>query len=332
VSGAGGRGANRSQGGAGADQRGADLPLPNGWFAVAWSRDLAEGDVQRIRYFDRELALFRGRSGRAYVLDAYCSHLGAHLAEGGRVVSDTLRCPFHGWRYEGESGRCVEIPYCARVPQNARVGAWEVQERNHMIFVWHHAEGTPPSWEVPVVAELSDPAWSEPRRLELDVPVHMQDMHENNLDPVHFQFVHGMLEVPPSEITYADGGRTMRVQHTAERELPFGTFKTTLVRESWGLGLASVRTEGIPGAGLLMFSSTAPIDARNTRSRWLFTVTRNMADLAGEEFIQALSSGVMQDMRIWRNKIHRARPVLCEADAHLGEFRKWARQFYSHSA
>jgi hypothetical protein len=185
---------------------------------------------------------------------------------------------------------------------------------------------------VPVVPELSDPAWSEPRRLELEVPVHMQDMHENNLDPVHFQFVHGMPEVPPSEIAYGDGGRTMRVQHTAERDTPFGKFQTTLVRESWGLGLASVRTEGIPGAGLLMFSSTAPIDARNTRSRWLFTVTRNMADLAGEEFIQSLSSGVMQDMRIWRNKIHRARPVLCEADAHLGEFRKWARQFYSRPA
>jgi phenylpropionate dioxygenase-like ring-hydroxylating dioxygenase large terminal subunit len=316
----------------GAAQRGAELPLPNGWFAVAWSRDLAEGDVQRLRYFDRELALFRGRSGRPYVLDAYCPHLGAHLAEGGRVVAESLRCPFHGWRYDGESGRCVEIPYCERVPPQARVGPWEVQERNHMIFVWRHAEGAAPSWEVPVVPELSDPAWSEPRRLELEVPVHMQDMHENNLDPVHFQFVHGMPEVPPSEIAYGDGGRTMRVQHTAERDTPFGKFQTTLVRESWGLGLASVRTEGIPGAGLLMFSSTAPIDARNTRSRWLFTVTRNMADLAGEEFIQSLSSGVMQDMRIWRNKIHRARPVLCEADAHLGEFRKWARQFYSRPA
>ena len=317
---------------AGADQRGALLPIPNGWFAVAWSRDLAEADVQRIRYFDRELVLFRGRSGRPYVLDAYCPHLGAHLAEGGRVIAESVRCPFHGWRYEGESGRCVEIPYCKRIPQQARVARWEVQERNQMIFVWHHAQGAAPTWEVPTLPELSDPAWSEPRRLELEVPVHMQDMHENNLDPVHFQFVHGMLEVPPSEISYGDGGRTLRVQHTSERQMPFGTFQTTLVRDSWGLGLAAVRTEGIPGAGLLMFSSTAPIDAHHTYSRWLFTVTRNLADLAGEEFIQGLSSGVMQDMRIWSNKIHRAQPVLCEADAHLAEFRKWARQFYSDPA
>jgi phenylpropionate dioxygenase-like ring-hydroxylating dioxygenase large terminal subunit len=315
-----------------AEQRGAELPIPNGWFAVAWSRDLAEADVQRKRYFGRELVLFRGRSGRPYVLDAYCPHLGAHLAEGGRVVGESVRCPFHGWRYEGESGRCVEIPYCKRIPPNARVAPYEVRERNHMVFVWHHAGGAPPGFEVPALAELDDPAWSEPRRFELEVPVHMQDMHENNLDPVHFQFVHGMLEAPPSEIEYRDGGRTMRVHHTAERQTPFGTFRTTLIRDSWGLGLAAVRTEGIPGAGLLMFSSTSPVDSRSAHSRWLFTVTRNMADVAGEEFIQSLSTGVMQDMRIWRNKIHRAQPVLCEADAHLAAFRAWARQFYGDAA
>ena len=37
-------------------------------------------------------------------------------------------------------------------------------------------------------------------------------------------------------------------------------------------------------------------------------------------------------MAIWKNKVHRARPVLCEADTYLVEFRKWARQFYSQPA
>jgi phenylpropionate dioxygenase-like ring-hydroxylating dioxygenase large terminal subunit len=309
-----------------------ELPIPNGWFAVAFGRDLVEADVRRIRYFDEELVLFRGRSGRPFVLDAYCPHLGAHLAEGGRVMGDSVRCPFHGWQYDGESGRCVAIPYCQRIPPQARVRAWETVERNGMVFVWHHAEGKPPSWEVPELPELSDPAWCEPRRFELEVPVHMQDMHENNLDPVHFRFVHGMLETPASEIRYGEGGRYMYIEHTSPRETPFGTFDVTLIRESWGLGLAAVRTRGFPNAGLLMFSSTSPIDAGRTHSRWLFSVTRNMADLAGEEFIQGLSTGVMQDMRIWNNKVHRAKPVLCEADVTLAEFRRWARQFYSDPA
>ena len=70
------------------------LPIPNGWFAVAWSRELVAGEATRIRYFDHEMVLFRTRSGAAKVLDAYCAHLGAHLGEGGRVMGESIR--FYG--------------------------------------------------------------------------------------------------------------------------------------------------------------------------------------------------------------------------------------------
>jgi hypothetical protein len=30
--------------------------------------------------------------------------------------------------------------------------------------------------------------------------------------------------------------------------------------------------------------------------------------------------------------VHRARPVLCEADTYLAEFRQWVKQFYSEAA
>jgi phenylpropionate dioxygenase-like ring-hydroxylating dioxygenase large terminal subunit len=304
--------------------------IPNGWFAVAFSKDLLHGEVKRIRYFDEEMVLFRGRSGKAYVLDAYCPHLGAHLAEGGRVMGEAVRCPFHGWQYDGGSGECTEIPYCKRIPPEARVRKWDVLERNAMIFVWHHAEGKPPFWEMPEIPEIGHEDWTEPRYFEIEVPVHQQDMHENNLDPVHFQFVHGMPEFPDnSEISYGENGRFMRVQHTSEQQTPAGSFELTLIRESWGMGLTSVRTTGIPGAGLLMYSSTSAIGREESISRWVFTVTRNMADIAGEEWINSMSNGVFDDMRIWKNKVHRANPVLCEADKQLAEFRKWSKQFYS---
>jgi nitrite reductase/ring-hydroxylating ferredoxin subunit len=308
-----------------------ELPIPNGWFAVAWSRDLVPGDVRRLRYFDEELVLFRTRSGAPRVLDAYCPHLGAHLAEGGRVVGESIRCPFHGWQWGGD-GRCTQIPYCDRIPPRAVAHAWEVVERNHMIFVWHHGEQKPPAWEVPVLAEFDDPRWTEPRSFELEVPVHMQELHENNNDPVHFHFVHGNPEMPKAEIEYDEGGRVMHMTTRGRRETPYGVFDTALLTTSWGLGLAAVRIAGIGDAGLLMFSSTAPVDRRHAHSRWAFTVTRDFADLAGEDFVQGLQAGVAQDLRIWSNKIHRASPVLCEEDARLGEFRRWARQFYSQPA
>jgi phenylpropionate dioxygenase-like ring-hydroxylating dioxygenase large terminal subunit len=305
-----------------------ELPIPNGWFAVAWSHDLAAGDVRRLQCFDEELVLFRTRSGRAAVLDAYCAHLGAHLAEGGRVVGEALRCPFHGWLWDA-TGSCAGIPYCEQVPARARLRGFEVVERNGLVFVWRHAEGKPPSWEVPVLPEIGHADWCEPRHFEFTVPVHMQEMHENNNDPVHFHFVHGNPQMPRSEIEFDQGGRVMRMRTAQRRETPYGTFDTVLETESWGLGLAAVRIRGIGDAGLLMFSSTAPVDRRSAYSRWVFTVTKNLADVAGEDFVHGLRAGVQQDLRIWSNKVHRTRPVLCAADETLAAFRRWARQFYS---
>jgi phenylpropionate dioxygenase-like ring-hydroxylating dioxygenase large terminal subunit len=311
------------------DARAATYPgIPNGWFAVAFSRDLGEGEVKRIRYFDEELVLFRTRSGRAAVLSAYCPHLGAHLGEGGRVTGEGIRCPFHAWEF-GVDGECKRIPYCDRIPPAARTRSWDVRERNRMIFVWHHAEQKPPDWEIPEVPEFLDPEWTEPRHFELEVGVHMQEMAENNCDPVHFLYVHSAVKVPESEISYAEDGRFFRISSTNEHETPFGTFEMELVRDTWSLGVTTVRMRGIPGAGLMMFSSTSPVDRSHTVSRWLFATSRNMADVAGEEFIQNMSAGVLQDVRIWENKIHRAQPILCEADTYLAEFRRWTKQFYS---
>jgi phenylpropionate dioxygenase-like ring-hydroxylating dioxygenase large terminal subunit len=305
------------------------LPIPNGWFAVAWSKDLVPGQVLRVRCFDEEIALFRTRSGEVKAINAYCPHLGAHMAEGGRVVGEHIRCPFHAWEYGGD-GVCKKIPYTDRIPPKARVRSWDVCELNLMIFIWHHAEHAAPYWEVPEMPELSTPGWTEPRYFELEVPVHMQDMHENNCDPVHFKYVHGMTDdVGESKVSYGEDRRFFRISSVHTRETPMGSFETELERDSWGLGLSAVRTIGIPDAGLLMFSSTSPVDANHTQSRWLFTVTENLVDLVGEDFIEGMEQGVMQDMRIWSNKIHRPAPVLCEADKLLADFRDWTKQFYS---
>ena len=86
---------------------------PNGWARVALGEDLPPGGVVPLRYFGRDLVLFRTDSGEARVLDAHCPHLGAHLGHGGRVEGEGIRCPFHAWWWDGD-GRCLEIPYASR--------------------------------------------------------------------------------------------------------------------------------------------------------------------------------------------------------------------------
>ena len=65
--------------------------IPNGWFLMAYSEDLAVGDVRPLHYLDHDFVAVRGESGRVSVFDAYCPHLGAHLGHGGRVEGDGVR-------------------------------------------------------------------------------------------------------------------------------------------------------------------------------------------------------------------------------------------------
>src|SRR5690606_27947912 len=174
------------------------FPIPNGWFAVARSADLAPGSVVPAHYFGRDLALFRTEAGEARVVDAYCPHLGAHLAVGGSVQGDTVACPFHGWRFDGASGACVEIPYASseRVPGRAAVRAYPVVETNGLVFAWHHATGGDPFYDVPEVPELADPGWLDPHLIEFRIATSCQEMAENNHDHAHFKYVHGTDAVP----------------------------------------------------------------------------------------------------------------------------------------
>lgn len=302
------------------------FPIPNGWFAVEFSADLAPGEVKRIRYFARDLVLFRTESGRPVVLDAHCPHLGAHLGVGGKVVGESIQCPFHAWRFDS-TGQCVEIPYARRIPERAQTRCWEVLERNAMIFVWHHLEGKPPFFEVPRLAEFDDPDWTEPRHFEYRVRSAVQELAENDHDTPHFVYVHESDRIPEIEVSYDGLKRTVATSGT--RETALGTFETRLVRQNHGLGAMEVRSEGVPGAGTLMFNSLSPVDEDEVHLRWTFTVSRNLADTVGVDFIDGLTEAVRPDIPIWENKVFRPNPLLCDGDGPIAEFRRWAQQFYS---
>ncbi len=71
---------------------------PTGWFQVAWSDEVAVGEVHPMKYFGQEMVAWRAASGRLTVMNAYCEHLGAHLGDGGTVKGEALQCPCHGWQ------------------------------------------------------------------------------------------------------------------------------------------------------------------------------------------------------------------------------------------
>jgi len=297
--------------------------FPMGWFSIARSHELLVGEVKPVQAFDRELALYRTRSGEAVLQDAFCPHLGANLGVEGRVVGETIRCPFHGWRF-GKDGVCEEIPYCEEIPERARIRTWHTAEKNGEIYVWFHPENTGPQWDLPDLPELDDPNWTSPRYTEFLVPAHVQDIAENSCDPVHFQYVHRQPDVPPSEVTIEENGRILHLHSDARQaEIPSQLHATV-----YNPGFAMVRNIYGPGAEMVMYNSAQPINRHETKMRWTLTVRREIEDVAGDDVMKGIIDGLSDDYPIWANKVHKRRPVFCKGDETLVLFRKWVRQFY----
>src|SRR5215510_13488200 len=178
-------------------------PIPNGWFQVAYSDELAPGQVMPLDYFGGSLVLFRTESGEAKVLDAFCPHLGAHLGYGGKVEGGCIRCPFHAWKFDG-SGACTEIPYANKIPPKAKLRTWSVREVAGLIMVWHHAAGDAPGWDLPEVPEYGDAEWTDYERRRWKIKTRNQEMAENAVDSAHFKYVHGTSNMPSSQAEVRD--------------------------------------------------------------------------------------------------------------------------------
>ena len=58
-----------------------------------------------------KFCVYRGEDNQAFVIDAYCPHMGADLSAGGKIIGNCIECPFHGWRFDGKTGKCTQIPY-----------------------------------------------------------------------------------------------------------------------------------------------------------------------------------------------------------------------------
>lgn len=297
--------------------------FPMGWYSVARSQELLIGQVLPVDAFDRELVLYRTRSGAVRLQDAFCPHLGAHLGHKGRVIGENIRCPFHGWQFGGD-GKCVDIPYCDDIPERARLRTWHTEEKNGEVYIWFHPENTGPQWELPDLPELDDENWSPPRYTEFLVPAHVQDIAENSCDPVHFQFVHGQPDTPPSEVTIDDDGRTLHLNADASN----ADFPNQLHAIVYNPGFAMVRTTYGPNAEMVMYNSAQPISRHETRMRWTLTVRNEIVDQAGDDVMDGIIAGINDDYPIWANKVHKHRPVFCKEDKTLVLFRKWVRQFY----
>jgi len=150
------------------------------WYAVALSRAVSR-TPHRVLIAGQAFVIFRS-GGALRCLTDRCPHRFAPLSLG-RVVADTIECPYHGWRFDG-TGRCRAVPGLLEPVPNVVVPPHAVREANGLVYISPEAARGEPYPGV-----LSGPG-TVSSVVENRVRSSLIDVAENILDATHTHFTH----------------------------------------------------------------------------------------------------------------------------------------------
>lgn len=157
------------------------------WQPVAISERLPACTAQSLRVMSEDLTLYRGESGKPYLIGGRCAHR-CTVLHTGWIEGDELRCMYHGWKYDGR-GQCIETPAEKRPrPELVKIAGYPLHEYAGLIFAYM-GEGAPPAFELPRKEVLEDSAY------RTFIEHHVWDCNwfqqiENSLDAAHVSFAH----------------------------------------------------------------------------------------------------------------------------------------------
>ncbi|WP_260925110.1 Rieske 2Fe-2S domain-containing protein [Novosphingobium sp. 9] len=157
------------------------------WQPVALVTDLPEGAAPLpLRIMGDDLVLFRDGSGKVGALDRKCAHRCADLALA-RVESDGLRCPYHGWLFDG-AGSVLDQPAEASPTAKHRIKAraYPVHEAAGAFWLYLGPGEAPPFPDFPALR--GDQAYRYTCRWFGES--NWLQASEGNIDPVHTSYLH----------------------------------------------------------------------------------------------------------------------------------------------
>jgi len=311
--------------------------FPRGWFVIAEASEL-ESTPLALRFFGQDFVVYRGESGNPVALDAYCAHMGTHIGcaksaalvqNNQQIEGDSIRCPYHGWRY-GPDGKVNDIPYFdGPVPEASAIRSYPVQEVMGCIMMWFDPEGGEPEYGPPKLDEWDDPRWV---RWQLDhlgeLPVHPQEILDNMADMRHLGPTHGA----PSEYFENEFRDHVLIQRQGGFHAGYHAQLDTV---TWYTGPGVLLSKQQFG-DVLTFELIANTPVEDGVSKvWHACLSRASEGLPTEQdkvVAREIQAGALQafssDFEIWKYKRPALQIMQLPTDGPFGKGRRWYSQFY----
>ena len=158
------------------------------WHPVAAVAELNQNPVKAVKILGESLVVYRDRQGRYGLIDDTCPHRRISLVYG-IPENEGLRCPYHGWMFDG-SGQCLEMPAESpesTFPSRVKITGYPAEEMGGLIFAYLGPLPAPllPRWDLFAMDNIArDIGWTV-------IPCNWMQAMENSLDPTHAEWLHG---------------------------------------------------------------------------------------------------------------------------------------------
>jgi phenylpropionate dioxygenase-like ring-hydroxylating dioxygenase large terminal subunit len=164
------------------------------WYPAVRSSEIRGRGLVKAMLLEVPLVLGRTDGGGAFALRDACPHRGIPLSYG-RFDGKTVECSYHGWKFDGCSGQCVEIPSLTSQDKLKveRIFAGHYPCEEHDGYVWVYMQGASPRSTETVPAAPRLVTFSERHKsthLACDLPSHVDQGIIGLMDPAHGPFVH----------------------------------------------------------------------------------------------------------------------------------------------
>jgi phenylpropionate dioxygenase-like ring-hydroxylating dioxygenase large terminal subunit len=174
--------------------------LKNCWYVAALDHELIDGKLLSRIVLGEHVLLYRGESGNVIAMNDRCPHRGALLSHG-RLEGDSVRCMYHGIKYDG-SGKCVQIPGQDMIPPKLKVRTYPIAVRSPFIWVWMGDAAKADPALIVDLPYLNDPQWHGiPAYLHYNASYLL--IVDNLSDFSHLGFVHTKTLGGSEEYAYA---------------------------------------------------------------------------------------------------------------------------------
>ncbi len=252
------------------------------WYFAGLSTDVKSGEMVRRKIADEPINLGRDETGKVFAMRDVCPHRAAPLSAG-CIKSNTVECPYHGWRFGIEDGVLQDIPSLCEgqdiAVEKIAVRTFPVREEGALIWVYIASAkkySGVPDIDPPVFPFATGKATLQDA---LILNCHVDHAVIGLMDPAHGPYVHRQwwwrsehsIHEKSKNFAPRERGFAMVAHSPSSNSFAYKLLGGKPVTEI-SFHLPSIRTEEIKigNKTVLSFTAVTPIDETHTQIRQIF--------------------------------------------------------------